>query len=1271
LRRARLLWVLLLFGCAGTQGGVRLAEAPPPRDAAALRDAVDAYYAAKDAVGLRAAVDAARKAGPDAAPYHEIAADLARFEARHAEEFAHLVAALQDPADDAALLHLHQLDGLSWTLPQRAEAESLLRSLVARHPDPEVRALAGTLLAYSLHLRADPDGRDAALRAAGFRLPFAVIGTWDNDQGKGFDAEYPPERGIDLAATYHGRLVDVGWRTDYALDPRGRVDLAEMLDPDRWQVAYAASAVEAPAGDYELRLSTTAPVKVWVNDTLVFAGRRVDGWVPDGFVLPVKLRAGVNRVLVKSAQEEGSWLLSARLTRAGGALPDDVRAVSPDRPVATGERPVAEPWSDEALAAARVARLPAGTARRDFHAALWADRMGLRVPAVQRADAFLGAHPGSLAGRYRLVVALWNEQERGRTADLLGDLARDAGDDLPLLRLQQARFWSQQHLQDKARDLLLAVRDAHPDRPQAWLDLADIFQDEGWREDRCATLEEADRRWPAWPTVRLELADCLESIQRDDRAAALYRDLLDALPNSQAGLTGLLGLAMATDRLDEAAALARRTAAGWPHLLSPWERLGEALRRAGDANGAAEALRHLVDSAPTDATGYERLAALAYQQGHKDEAVALWQKAIDRDPENERLANRLAFLAPADRGPWMADAPDEAALDAAVAAREKLQPASGANVVYLMDDEVTELKADGSTANLVTLVAHAVNDAGRDNLTQMDLRGGGRSRILHAYAVGPDGKRAEAASIRGREVRFRNLRAGSTVVLQYRLDSPPDGYLAGHMARQWWFQGNGVQAVRSRWVLWAPAGTTLHEAMFGPVKREYREAGHQIRVAWIATDQPPLTAEPGMPTPHEVVANVMVSTVPDWDQFLKWEEALLQDAFRVSPEVEALAKKLFDGVTDPQEKLRRILQYEIENVTYQQDYERAIAGVKPHAAPVVLERHYGDCKDKAVLFITLARLAGIQVHFALVRTREAGPVWRDVPMQQFNHAIVYVPQQPGIAEGRFYDPTVDALDLAVLRPDDQGTWSLVYDPQSGQHAWRPIPYQDPAVDYTSVATVLRLDADGAADAESELTAQGGGGALLRRSARNAEQFAQLLQTQLAGTYPGVRVLGEDALELTDLRKPAKLKVKFRAPANGRREGGALRLRVPIGWSPEPLFSLAQRRFPLVLGTPRTLSWRVELVPPAGATVQRLPEGGDLAGDCVSLSRRVTTTAPDGPKAPPHVVVDQTVRITCERIDTAAYDRHRAVAEQMMRLLNEELVLGVPAGPPAAGQAARM
>jgi transglutaminase-like putative cysteine protease len=250
-----------------------------------------------------------------------------------------------------------------------------------------------------------------------------------------------------------------------------------------------------------------------------------------------------------------------------------------------------------------------------------------------------------------------------------------------------------------------------------------------------------------------------------------------------------------------------------------------------------------------------------------------------------------------------------------------------------------------------------------------------------------------------------------------------------------------AQAERSRWVLWMPKETVVNESLHGDgITREVREVGKLSRVEWRAFKQAPVLAEPSMPGFREVANHLVLSTLPTWEMFFKWEEALLVDAFRASPEVEALAKQLGSESVDAETKIRRIHEYLMREIRYQQDYERYIAGVKPHVVLVVLARQYGDCKDKAVLFITLARLMGLKVQFALVRTRDSGPVERGVPMQQFNHAIVYVPKQPGLEIGRFYDPTVDALDIDVLRQDDQGTLSILYDPETKTHAWKKIPY---------------------------------------------------------------------------------------------------------------------------------------------------------------------------------------------------------------------------------------
>lgn len=1261
-------WVVLsalyLIGCGARAPGPTLPQAPPTRDEAALRAAVDRYYTADTPEALRAAVAAAQQAGPATALHHEIAADLALLEDRRPDAFDHAYAALLDPAADAPVIYLHTLGALDWTLAERARAIDLLTTLRAAHPDPETRAYAAWMAAHALHYAGDFPARDAALAEVGPRLPLAIIGPFDNDQGKGFDTEHPPERAIDLTARHPGQRVEIGWRTDHPLDPRGKLDLAALLHPTQWQLAYAASAINVTtAGRYELRIGTSDPVKVWVDDVLVFEGRRIGKWLFDGLVIPIDLRAGVNRVLIKSAQETGSWLLVARLTGPGGQplARDAIKPVAADTPIAAAAAAPVTPTSDEAMIAARVARLPEGP-RREYLAAVWADDMGLRAPAAAHAEQFHRAHPQSLLGRDRLAIALWDNDEHGRTADLLNALTDDAGAELPRIQLRQAAFWRQQKLDQKARQLLVALRDRHPDRPGAARALADLLNNEAWHEERCRLLEDIDRRWPDWPAALVDLADCRQDLRFYPKAQAIYTRLRDAMPYDYQAISQLQWLAQGNDDYETSTRHAHAMTRGYPHLGESWLRLAEIRRRAGDRPGAEKALRRHIEITPTAPTGYDRLATLALQAGETEHAVSLWKEALARDPENERIANRVAWLAPAEEGAFIADAPDQAALDAAVAA--EVTPAPGADVIYLLDDEVTRLGADGSAQSVVTMVARAVNQAGRDQLTRQNLRSGGRNRLLHAYAVDRDGRRVEASSIRGRDVRFRQLGIGSTVVLQYRSDERPDGYLAGHIARQWWFQSPAIHTRAARWVLYTPKGTTLLEETVGPIKRTERAVGQQTRVEWRAEDTPPVLPEPSMPTLAEVAAHVAVSTVPDWNVYWEWEQALLIDAFRISPELESLVATLTQGADTPIERVRRIHTYLIENIRYQQDYERPIAGVKPHAAPVVVSRQYGDCKDKAVLFITLARLAGIEVHYALVRTRDAGPVRREVPMQQFNHAIVYVPAQPGIDEGRFYDPTVDALDVDVLRHDDQGTWSLVFDPINNTHTWRQIPYQDAAIDNTLAALAAHLDPTGAIEGEMELIAHGRVGAVLRQAARNPENFAQLLSRQVvARAFPGGRLIDQQAIQVDSIREPARVRLTLAAQSVGRREGNELRLPIPIGWSPDGFFSLGERRHPVLLGAPRTLEWTVNLTLPPGARVKRTPATATIESPCITLERTVHA-------GKDRIGVEQRVIYRCERIAVDQYAEHRRVADAMLDLVKQEIVLDVSRSPAAADKQAR-
>lgn len=1248
------LFFALLAGCGGAAAPTLKLGAAAPADATALAGTAQAFYGATDPAGMRAAVEAARKAGPDSALYHELAAELARFEDRERDQVDHLLQGLLDPTGDAPIHLINRLVGLPWTFEERARVDQVMGALRREHPRAPVRAMAAWVASHAAHLEGRTPQQQAALAEVAGQLPLALIGPWDNDQGKGFDAEYPPERELNLKATYLGSRLEVGWRTDYPIDPRGKVHLHSVMEPVKWQVGYAATAVDVKsAGDYELRVSSTDPVKVWVNEVLVFVAPRIRIWTFDGITVPVKLRAGVNRVLIKSAHgADGGWMLVARLTGPEGAslAADAFKPVAADTPVADGERPRAEPLTEEGLLPAAVAGVPDGL-RKGVLVSAFAEDIGLNVARVKIAETLAAAFPESLYVRYLKAAALWDNQERGNTSDLLNDLAAKFGDDLILIALKQARFWEQQGLGEKARARLTTLRQAHPDRDGVAYALADMLGEEAWQEERCQILEQLNQRHPAFERVQDALADCLEKLRFFPRAEAMQAALLERLPNSYDALRRLHWLAQGRDDHAAASRYARRWVAAWPHDRQAFEALAETLRREGKVEEARKVLESLVKLAPTAAVGYDRLASLAMQAQDRAEAVRLWKEALARDPENESLANRIQYLAPEKAGPWLADVPDEAAIEAAVRKRDEVKPLPGANIIYLMDDEVTSLGPDGSTINVVTLVAHAVNQEGIDDLTQMRIRSVS-ARVLQAYGVDATGRRVDVSSIRDATVRFRQLTEGSTIVLQYRVDSRPDGYLAHHLARQWWFQAPGVQTVVSRWVTWAPKGTKFLEEGLGQFKRTLEEKGDQIRAAWQAENTPPVEAEPAMPTLGEVAWHVTVSTVPDWDTFWKWEKALLQDAFRTSPELEQLAATLAQGAATPEDKVRRIHAYLMTNIRYQQDYEGHIAGVKPHAAPVVVARQYGDCKDKAVLFIALARLMGIEVHFALVRTRDVGPVRREVPMQQFNHAIVYVPEQPGISAGRFYDPTVDALDVDVLRHDDQGTLSLVFNPANDEHGWREIPYQSADMDHTLADTELDLDAQGGAKGEMVLTSHGRLGSIFRRAARNPTQFAQLMQQQLVRTFAGARLDGHQAMQIDSVFEPAKVQLAMTVPSLARREGKELRLKPPIEWSPQDLFSLAERKHPVLLGTPRTLRWKVTLNLPAGARIKRVPEDIELGTPCLRLTRKVQAASAS------QLVAEQAVQMHCERIEVKDYATHRAAVEQMMRRLDEELVIDV-------------
>jgi hypothetical protein len=174
--------------------------------------------------------------------------------------------------------------------------------------------------------------------------------------------------------------------------------------------------------------------------------------------------------------------------------------------------------------------------------------------------------------------------------------------------------------------------------------------------------------------------------------------------------------------------------------------------------------------------------------------------------------------------------------------------------------------------------------------------------------------------------------------------------------------------------------------------------------------------------------------------------------------------------------------------------------------------------------------------------------------------------------------------------------------------------------------------------------------------RNPEIFKQFVQVVAGAQFAGSSLSESSPVQVTDLHRPAEVRARFSAPTVARREGNTLRIRLPADGGLKQSFSLARRRYPLVLGTPNEQHWRFEIALPEGMCAARLPSSGEVSTQCLSLKRLVSANGSG-------VAVEQSLISRCERISPEEYPAYRAQLEQMTRLLDEDLVLQpAPASP---------
>lgn len=378
----------------------------------------------------------------------------------------------------------------------------------------------------------------------------------------------------------------------------------------------------------------------------------------------------------------------------------------------------------------------------------------------------------------------------------------------------------------------------------------------------------------------------------------------------------------------------------------------------------------------------------------------------------------------------------------------------------------------------------------------------------------------------------------------------------------WSFQTK-IPLRHGRLILQLPTGWEYTARWFNFADQKPQISGNQY--SWEVADVPAVDIEADMPSavavegwvglkyfPHD--PSMRARTTGSWSDLGLWYSGLTQSTRVPSPEIKQKVGELTAGLTDPVAKMKALTSFAQRQIRYAA-IELGIGGLQPHLAADIYTHHYGDCKDKATLLITMLHEIGIEAYYVVVDDQR-GIVRPDYPSIRFNHVIVAIKlpdevlgsslfaivNDPQLGRLLFFDPTNDYVPLGYLPWYLQNNHGLVVTNQGGTLMSLPL---STAVSNRMIRSAkLTLSATGELSGEVSETEWGGPAFDKRQMFLESPpaKRAQLIEEMLAQSLNSYVLTGATLGNLEAYDQNFSMTYKFVSPRYATASGNMMFLR---------------------------------------------------------------------------------------------------------------------------------
>ena len=448
---------------------------------------------------------------------------------------------------------------------------------------------------------------------------------------------------------------------------------------------------------------------------------------------------------------------------------------------------------------------------------------------------------------------------------------------------------------------------------------------------------------------------------------------------------------------------------------------------------------------------------------------------------------------------------------------------------------------------------------------------------------------------------------------------------------------------------------TYNYALDNPVindQQVMKDLGKEKEIyTWTLKNIEPFKVEEMMPPVLDYFGYVKFapSEWKKWKDVSEWYyKEMFEPQLVISDEIKEMARKLTGNIENKTDKIRKLYDY-VKELRYV-SISLGIGSVQPSKPEDVLNRKYGDCKDKSILLISLLKAAGIEAQPVLVLTANEGTLDPSFPNWFFNHMIV-----KAAASGKekyWLDPTAKYTPFGKLPPVCENINVLVLNSDYSSRIERT-PGSDLMDNSKDITLKMDLKNDGTAEFNVELKYYGASNSNIRYRLEDKtdKELKEFCKSLIADDFTNAVILKCELSDIDSLKTSYSLKFNGTA-GNVLQNQSDLML---VSSDPFKFFENTswlikdKREFPIKFDYPFILNKAITINLPEGYTVRNLPGKVHKITENMDYAKNISSSGNV-------IYVDENFKISNSQILPSKYLETRQFFESIKNNYGEKIIL---------------